>query len=245
MNKTGQDILIYMDERMNWTNKELAKQHIFLAKDKPPSWWAEKFSKAKVCPSMRDLVANSIIVTSPMDITVEYLENGDINFKDPLETRGCKAKEPFPLIYLSHNSKEESGDFYEYANAINLKVHWPYITMANTEETPLRAMQMPATFYQKNLLDGRYTCATGEVIYPPGFRIDLINMLFVPRKWRKKTMMIRKGEVLGAFYYPDGIASIRYVEGKARDRVFTLAAPGGDYNSKDVKKGCPFKYKDI
>jgi len=238
------DLIIYIDEKASDLDKQLVRDNMFLAKDRPPTWWNKKAAKARVCPSLIDLLGNTLIVTAPFDMLLEYLEGGAIHIQTPLEARGGSGDND-TCIRLSYNDEEESGDLYKFLGAVNLKLHWPQVTLTNDTESTVQTIQMPPTFFKEDIFSNRFTTAVGEVLFPPKFRIELINMLFIPKKSTSSRVVIRKGEPLSGFYLPDKVSNLRYVTGPLRPRMFSKLRPGGDYADTEKAEGCPFRYSEM
>jgi len=221
---------------------EAVKGVLTHGKTTKPDWWegAKNFPLIK-CPSVLQMVNNSIVFRSPTDIRIEWKEDGslDINTASHLMSWGSEPLD----AQLNINGRQDAEPYYTFAGGIiNFRVHVQAFLESSTGRT-IPTIWMPAPFFQKGSIFKKYSATPGPVYFPPSWPSNPIAMLSIHiGDTSKGTITIKKGEVLGAYYFVEGLSKVSYrkdptIKRHTRSRIL----PGAEYLEEVARHTeCPF-----
>jgi hypothetical protein len=215
-----------------------------------PEWWVEAKKLdlgVSKCPSVRDVLNNSILFCAPSDIEISWDAQG-VRILTAANIAGW-GLEPVGAT-ISINGDSEAFPYYKFSGGtVNFRIQLNAQLKAPGFNT-VRAIWMPPGYFQKDSSTKRYTITPGSINFPPSWPISLLAMLSINLKESPhlpNNFTIKKGEVLGIYYFVDGVSKVEYEVDRAmtpHTRSRTLA--GADYliESTTYKK-CPFRSSSL
>lgn len=211
-----------------------------------PEWWNEAKERGYdivKCPSILEMVNNSIVFYAPTDIKVEWDSSGNISIQSAAHLRGWSEEPVGTTINL--NGAEEALPYYNFSGgSINFRVRL-HAQFSGSDSKTIRTVWMPPTLFQKDSVNKRYSVTPGSVNFPPSWPLNPIAMLSVNisrQDLKSTTFIIKKGEAVGMYYFVDGISKVNYeVDRDMKPHTRSKIAAGADYLIESAKyEKCPF-----
>ena len=199
-----------------------------------PSWWKEakdlNYDVTK-CPSVVDVINNSIVFCAPTDIEVKWDDNHRVQIRSAANIKGWNF-EPIGTTF-NINEDSEALPYYKFSGgSINFRIEL-VASITGSDNKTVRTVWMPPTLFQEDSVNKRYSTTPGAVNFPPTWPVAVLAMVSVNLnnvEGKSNRFIIKKGEVLGIYYFIDGISKLNYnVSKDIPTHTISKIAPGANY----------------
>lgn len=220
------------------TTARILEDYILLGRKYKPSWF--NTAPARKCPGMRDMFNNSIVLLSPTDIEIVYEEG-----RAMVKTACDSSDEYFKLVKIGHNSREESGDLYDFlGDVLQFKVEYQAFMTPTPEESLINIVSVPPIYYMKDILKPNnplgMLALPGLIQVSHKFPLEPICMMIMPKKPEGTRIVLKKGTPLGMYYFPDGLSKLTIKDDlRVTPPTRTSFNLGSSYNDAIKLSKCP------